>query len=150
MLLLFSIFVGAAAMWTTQTLQQLQATPAEAKAAFMVYRRLAISIVDSTAKPLTPSVTALAAIGNLNNIMTHAHGMLDSTMVLRMRWYGMARSLQVDSLDTVKNREGRRRNGCNMIDIEVQRRVWWNMVSGDWFVTSPQAEWRCTCLETFR
>jgi len=40
--------------------------------------------------------------------------------------------MSVDRLDTRKSREERAQKGCNMIELEVQRRVWWNLVGFDW------------------
>ncbi|CAG9982285.1 unnamed protein product [Clonostachys byssicola] len=38
-------------------------------------------------------------------------------------------------LDTAKAREERQRNGCNEIELEVQRRIWWHMVADDWLMS---------------
>lgn len=132
LLLLFTVFAGAAFAWSPRLLQQLHATRAEAKAAYVEYVHLGMSIVDNTVRPLAPSTTALAAMGNLNFITTHARGLSDNAVALRMKCYGMARTLQIDRLDTSKSREERRRKGCNMIDVELQRRVWWNLIGVDW------------------
>lgn len=132
LLLLFGVFAGAAFGWSPRLLQQLHATRAEAKSAYVEYTRLGMSIVDNTVRPLTPSTTALAAMANLNYITTNARGLSDNAVALRMKCHGMARTLQIDRLDTAKSREERRRKGCNMIDVELQRRVWWNLIGVDW------------------
>ncbi|KAK2612696.1 hypothetical protein QQS21_001313 [Conoideocrella luteorostrata] len=91
-----------------------------------------MSIVDDSSRSLTPSTTALAAMANLNNLTTHSRGLSDNAVVLRMKCHIMAHSLRLDRLDTAKSREDRGRKGCNMIHIEIQRRVWWNLVGTDW------------------
>ncbi|VUC27300.1 unnamed protein product [Clonostachys rosea] len=47
----------------------------------------------------------------------------------------MARLLQLHRLDTAKAREERQRSGCNVIEVEVQRRIWWHMVADDWLMS---------------
>jgi hypothetical protein len=134
-LLLFGIFAGAAYLWSSPLLQNLHATRAEAEAAFVEYSRLGISVIDNTVRPLTPSTTTLAAMCNLLHVTGHARGMSDYSGSLRMKCYAMARSLQVDRLDTTNSRLERAQKGCNMIEIEVQRRIWWYLVGGDWCVS---------------
>ncbi len=46
----------------------------------------------------------------------------------------MARAMEIHRLDTAKSIEQRRVKGCNMIEIEVQRRIWWHMVASDWYI----------------
>lgn len=135
LLLLFGIFAAAAFHWSSELLQSLHATRAEAKAAFFEYLRVGVSIIDNTVRPIIPSTNALAAMCNLHNVITHARGLSDNDVALRMKCYGMARTLQIDRLDTAKSREERRQKGCNMIEVEVQRRIWWSLVGSDWYIT---------------
>ncbi|EFZ04133.1 fungal specific transcription factor domain protein [Metarhizium robertsii] len=132
LLLLFGIFAAAAFHWSSELLQSLHATRAEAKAALFEYLRVGVSIIDNTVRPIIPSTNALAAMCNLHNVITHARGLSDNDVALRMKCYGMARTLQIDRLDTAKSREERRQKGCNMIEVEVQRRIWWSLVGSDW------------------
>lgn len=138
LLLLFSIFASAAIAWTPQLLEKLNSTQAEAKAAFTAYSRLAMSILDNH-RPVAPSTTALAAIGNLIHLLINVNGFHVKVHSLRFRCLLMARAMKIHCLDTVKAREERRLKGCNMIEIEVQRRIWWNMVASDWWVLSAFA-----------
>ncbi|KAE8384763.1 hypothetical protein BDV23DRAFT_176799 [Aspergillus alliaceus] len=131
LLLLFGIFAGSMLSWTPQLLDKLHATPAEANAAFKAYASLAVSIVDHP-RPMEPSTTALAAMETLSHIITNYDGYPFKIHLIRFRCHLMARAMQIHRLDTPKSREERRLNGCNMIEIEVQRRVWWNMVATDW------------------
>ncbi|PYI02608.1 hypothetical protein BO78DRAFT_432729 [Aspergillus sclerotiicarbonarius CBS 121057] len=41
--------------------------------------------------------------------------------------------MRIHCLDSPKAREKRRINGCDGVEIEVQRRIWWHMVSSDWY-----------------
>lgn len=132
LLLLFSIFAAAAFNWTPSLLERLKATPAEAKAAFAGYNGIAVSILDNDVSPVKPSTTALAALSNLAHLSTNSRGLSDNVLLLRLKCLLMARSMSVDRLDTRKSREERAQKGCNMIELEVQRRVWWNLVGFDW------------------
>jgi hypothetical protein len=40
--------------------------------------------------------------------------------------------MKIHRLDTPRYREERQKNGADMVDVEVKRRVWWHMVSSDW------------------
>lgn len=136
LLLLFSIFTGAALAGTPQLLEKLNSTKAEAKAAATAYTRLAMSILDNTHQPVAPSTTALAAISNLAHVLGNSSGLSFIVQMLRIRCLFMARAMEIHRLDTAKSREERRLKGCNMIEIEVQRRIWWNMVASDWYILS--------------
>ncbi|KAG5926463.1 hypothetical protein E4U42_003284 [Claviceps africana] len=92
-----------------------------------------MSIVDSNERPLKPSSVALAAITSLNFVTGQSRGLAYSAATLRMKCIVMAQSLRVGSLDTAKRTAERRRKGHNVIEIELQRRVWWCLVAGDWF-----------------
>ena len=131
-LLLLSIFAGAALVWTPELLEKLNSTPTAAKAAFSAYSTLALSILDNTVQPITPSTTALEAISVLTHVLTNADGFPTKVHVLRIRGLLMAREMQIHRLDTVKCREERESKGCNLIEVELQRRIWWQIVSSDW------------------
>ena len=134
LLLLLSIFACAALAWTPRLLAQLKSTQVEAKVALKAYIRVAISIVNNAHRPLDPSTIALAALSNLAQLLATSNGLSHEVHLLRMRCLLMARTMKVNRLDTTKSCEERRLKGCNMIEIEVQRRIWWNMVSSDWYL----------------
>ncbi|KAB8068209.1 hypothetical protein BDV29DRAFT_199585 [Aspergillus leporis] len=110
LLLLLSIFAGSVFAWTPQLLVTMNATPAEAKAASTAYTRLSIMIMDHP-QPMEPSTTI---------------------HMIRYRCLVMAKEMQFHRLDSPKSRAEREKNGYNTMEIEVQRRVWWNMVAPDW------------------
>lgn len=78
------------------------------------------------------STTAPVAIGTMAHLLMDTDGFPVKVLVLRHRRVLMSRDMQIHRLDTAKCREERRLKGCDMIDIEVQRRVRWNMVASDW------------------
>ena len=131
LLLLLSIFAGSMLAWTPQLLEKLNTTPTEAQAAFKVYTRLAISILDHP-QPIEHSTTALAAMATLSHIAGNSDAYPYKLPLIRFRCFSMARALQIHRLDTPKSREQRELKGYNAIEIEVQRRVWWNMLASDW------------------
>ncbi|KAI0130229.1 hypothetical protein BJ170DRAFT_307161 [Xylariales sp. AK1849] len=130
LLLLFSIFAGAALFWTSELLEKLGADPAAAQVAFVTYSRLAISLSETAA----PSTTALAGIITLIHQFTNADGFGEQVHMLRTRSSVMARTMQINRLDTAQSREIRRVQGGDMIVVELQRRIWWHMVASDWLL----------------
>jgi hypothetical protein len=132
LMLLFAVFAGAALVWTSQLLEKLNATQWEAKSAFMAYARLALAIMDHPRQILKSSTTALLAIGTMAHLLVNTDGFPLKVHMLRHRCLLMSRDLGIHRLDTVKAREERRAKGCDMIEVEVQRRLWWMMVASDW------------------
>ncbi|KAF7561920.1 hypothetical protein G7046_g2223 [Stylonectria norvegica] len=139
--LIFCIFAGATLVSTPQLLQTLNATHAESKLAFETYAHLALSFVEPPAPPLPPSTLALGGTISLIHLLMNADGFTDKVYVLQTRALVMARTMQIHRIDTAKAREQRRIHGSNEIEVEVQRRIWWHMVSSDWllaFTGGPQ------------
>ncbi|KAB8210714.1 hypothetical protein BDV34DRAFT_236539 [Aspergillus parasiticus] len=121
-------------------LEKLNATPTEAQGAFKVYTRLAISILDHP-QPMEHSTTALAAMATLSHMAGNSDTYPYKLPLIRFRCFTMARAMQIHRLDTPKSHELRELNGYNPIELEVQRRIWWNMLASDWlnsFSGGPQ------------
>ena len=131
LMLLFGIFSSAALAWTPQLLDQMDASREEARSAFIAYVRLALCILDHPGL-LQPSTTALVAIATVAHVVMNADGFPIKVYMLRHRCLLMSRELGIHRLDTAKSIEERRIKGCDVIDVEVKRRVWWNMVASDW------------------
>ncbi|OQD86979.1 hypothetical protein PENANT_c006G11183 [Penicillium antarcticum] len=132
LMLLFSIFSGAALVWSPRLLENLNATQDEARAAFNNYCRLAISILEHPLEPVQPSTTAIVAIATLAHLLANTVGYSVKIGLLQTRCFLMTQALQIHRLDTAQAQEERRVKGCDMIEVEVQRRFWWNMVASDW------------------
>lgn len=132
LLLVFGIFAGSALIWTPQLLQKLATTKSESKAAFMAYARTALAIIDHPDHIAQPSTTALVGMGVLGHLFMNTDGFPIKVHLIRHRCLLMSRDMQIHRLDTPKSREERRIKGCNMIDVEIQRRAWWYMVASDW------------------
>ncbi|KAJ5684179.1 uncharacterized protein N7477_000524 [Penicillium maclennaniae] len=135
LMLVFAVFAGAALVWTPQLLEKLNATQWEAKSAFMAYARLALAILDHPRQTLKSSTTALVAIGTMAHLLMNTDGFPLKVHVLRHRCLLMSKDLGIHRLDTAKSREERRLKGCDMIEVEVQRRIWWWMVASDWLLS---------------
>lgn len=133
LLLLFSIFAGASIAWTPELLEALDATPENAKAAFKAYAHAAKVVLDDTSAPIQPPTIALAATATLAHVLFNSDDGFPVRMLeLRHRCLLMMRRLQLHRLDTVTSRQERSVTGCNWIEIEVQRRIWWTTVASDW------------------
>lgn len=132
LLLVFGIFAGSALIWTPRLLEKLTTTKAGVKAAFMAYARTALAILEHPDQIIQPSTTSLVGMGILGHLLMNTDGFPIKVHLIRHRCLLMSRDLQIHRLDTAKAREERRIKGCDMIDVEVQRRAWWNMVASDW------------------
>ena len=130
--LLFTIFAGAALAWTTEMLDTLHATHQEAKTAFSTYSTIALHILTNRQHVLPSSTLTLQAISTLCFVLSHSDGSSQDVQTLRIRELLTARGLQIHRLDAPRRREARMLGGENAIELEVQRRLWWHIVSSDW------------------
>lgn len=46
-----------------------------------------------------------------------------------------AMQLGLHRTDTIRNKEYRKKYGYNPLDVELKRRLWWQLASYDWYVT---------------
>jgi hypothetical protein len=129
LLTLFAVFAGAAHACTSQMLERLDATEDAARAAFTAYSHLAMQIVAHP--PLSSSTICLAAMATLLHLLISADGVPMAVSMLYSRCQLMSRAMQLHRLDAA-GRRAERRKGCDMVELEVQRRVWWDTVAGDW------------------
>jgi hypothetical protein len=132
LLLLYSIFAGAALAWTPALIERLNLTRAGIEGAFRDYSGVAISVVENTLKSLSPSIVALEGLVNLTNVVVHADGFSVKANLLRLHCQNMTRSMGLHRLDTAKATEDRRKQGYNTVELEIKRRIWWDMVATDW------------------
>ncbi|KAL4946536.1 hypothetical protein BDV06DRAFT_182354 [Aspergillus oleicola] len=129
--LLFAIFAGSALSGTPALLQRLTATPDQVTAAGKTYLHIAHFSIDSL-RSAPASTAGLSAMVVLANLITNESGHGLDGYLIRSQCYWMARNMDVHQLDTSKRKEERRVNGCNVIELEVQRRIWWNLIATDW------------------
>ncbi|PYH45665.1 Zn(II)2Cys6 transcription factor [Aspergillus saccharolyticus JOP 1030-1] len=126
LILLLAIYAGGTIVATPELLESLEATEEKSRTAFATFMRLAITMLDHPKRPIAPSTVALLAITILSHILTHADGFHDNIQALRMRAIFMARV------------EERKRTQYEVVEIEVQRRIWWHIVASDWIVSLTQ------------
>jgi hypothetical protein len=131
-LLLFAICASCALTWMPELLEKMGVTPSNAKVGFRSYCDLFISFLDALSPPLAPSTVALEALLLLTHLLSNTDNRLDQVYTLQARALWMTRALQIHRLDTKRNCERRQIEGCDQIEIELQRRIWWYMVSSDW------------------
>jgi hypothetical protein len=133
LLMLFSIFAGAALAWTDELLHKLEATKENAASAFDCYFHSALSIVEDAHTPLPPLVEVVSAISTLAHVAINSDDVVPiKALNLRSRCYLMCREMMIHRLDSPVAQKEREVSVANEIDLEVQRRVWWNMVASDW------------------
>lgn len=131
--LAYSIFAGAALAWADDLLAALHATQNDAQTAFTTYSRLALFILDDQQHVVASSTMTLQAISTLCYVLSYTDGFSQKVQMLSLRGLLMARGMGIHRLDTAKRRDDRRLNGSNVIETEVQRRLWWHMASSDWY-----------------
>lgn len=124
-LTLFVVFAGAAHASTPDMLQQLGVTEDGARASFATYTRLAMQIVAHP--PLTPTTICLAAMATLLHLLISVDGISMSVHLLRSRLIVMLRVAQLHKLDAPRSAKV-----YDMVEAEVQRRIWWDSVATDW------------------
>jgi hypothetical protein len=95
-----------------------------------LWARRAVSLV--TEPPVPPSVEALQTIMSLAHLCTQIEGVSGSFGTLSMFGLRMARTMNIHRLDSRPSREERRKNGADMVVLEIKRRIWWHMVASDW------------------
>ncbi|OAA58894.1 hypothetical protein LEL_10861 [Akanthomyces lecanii RCEF 1005] len=88
-----------------------------------------------TDPPAPPSVPALQTIVSLAHLCTQMEGLRKNFNVLSAYGIQMARFMKLHRLDSRPSREERRKNGADMVDVEVKRRIWWHMAASDWLMS---------------
>ena len=88
-----------------------------------------------TKPPVPASIQALQTLAHLAHLYSQIEGFIGTFGTISMFFVHMTKAMKTDRLDTARCREKRKRNGANMADIEVKRRVWWHLVASDWYVT---------------
>ncbi|KAM5431261.1 hypothetical protein MferCBS31731_007935 [Microsporum ferrugineum] len=85
----------------------------------------------ATRPPLPPSIEALQAIVNLAHLCAQIEGISGSVGILSISGVQMAKLMKIHLLDSPPYCEERRKNGADMVEIEVKRRIWFlSYVSG--------------------
>lgn len=94
------------------------------------WARQAVSLVTDPAVP--PSVEALQTIVSLAHLGAQIEGPSGSFGTLGLLGLRMAQAMNIHRLDSQPSRDERRKNGADMVALEVKRRIWWHMVASDW------------------
>jgi hypothetical protein len=123
--------------WTDELLVKLEVTNAEVISDFDKYFHLAMAMADDSRKPVPQTVTAIAAFANLSHVAINSDDVFPiKALTLRSRCYYMCRAMMIHRLDAPAEQEQRNKVDTNvspnLIDLEVQRRVWWHLVATDW------------------
>lgn len=133
LLLLFTIFAGAAMAWTERLLVQMQTTKDDIPSTFEKYFNLAMSIVDDSQTALPQNTTAIAAVAVLAQVAINSDDVFPiKALTLRSRCYLMCRAMMIHRLDSPSARKKREKETYSVDRLEVQRRVWWHLVATDW------------------
>lgn len=74
-----------------------------------------------------PSVSSLFVLGNI---------------------VGQAKNLMLHCVDSPRFREARKSNGADLMEVELKRRLWWDLATYDWWVFTIRARRIClTCTQ---
>lgn len=95
-----------------------------------LWARQAVSLV--TEPPVPPSVEALQTVVSLAHLCTQIEGVSGNMGLLVASGTRMAKAMKIHRLDSQPLRDERCKNGADMVDIEIKRRIWWHMVASDW------------------
>ena len=99
-----------------------------------------------TKPPVPPSTQALQAFMILAHLCTQIEGFSGGFGILAMFGLQISRTMRIHRLDSPYFREQRRRDGADMVDVELKRRVWWHLVASDWSVPLSDMEPEHPCL----
>lgn len=132
LILLFGVFAGSALSSTPKLLQELNSTQAQGTSAYKTYMRLGLSLLQGI-EPIPASTTALAAMANLSHFINNDDGYSMEGHLIRARCYWIARAMEIHKIDTPRRRKERKANRFDVVEVEVQRRVWWSLVASDWY-----------------
>ncbi|KAL2219659.1 hypothetical protein M432DRAFT_545861 [Thermoascus aurantiacus ATCC 26904] len=105
-----------------------------AKSLFEVWFEHALFLL--TKPPVPASTEALQSYTILAHLLAQIDGFSGTFNLVMMSSLRTAREMRIHRLDTPRNREGRRRTGADMVDIEIKRRMWWHLVSSDWLLAN--------------
>ncbi|KAI1016402.1 hypothetical protein LB503_010466 [Fusarium chuoi] len=123
LLMLFSIFAGAALAWTDELLHRLEATKPNTVSAFDCYFHSALSIIEDAHTPLPPSVTAVSAICTLAHVAINSDDVVPiKALDLRSRCYNMLTSFSGSSQEGIYTfipRLMRVKQPCNVDDAAL-------------------------------
>lgn len=89
-----------------------------------------------TQPPVPASTQALQTFAHLAHLCSQIEGLTGSLGILSTTGTHMAKSMKIHRLDTPRYREERLKNGADMVDIEVKRRIWWHIVASDWLLST--------------
>ncbi|KAI9929562.1 hypothetical protein MW887_001035 [Aspergillus wentii] len=94
-----------------------------------------------TAYPTVEGLQATMVVAhNISNLHSHpsVNALFSHTTII-----GQAKNLMLHCIDSPKYSEERKAKGADVMEVELKRRLWWDLVSYDWllgFLSGPQ-EW---------
>jgi hypothetical protein len=77
-----------------------------------------------TETPVPPSTSALMPMMTLAHLCTPIEGFSRNLGIIAMSWLQMTQTMRIYRRDSHHFREERRKNGADMVDVELKRRVW--------------------------
>lgn len=84
--------------------------------------------------PVSLSTEALQAQVIIAQLSVEFGGFSNRFHYLWLSTIRIAQKMKIHRLDSPYDWEERKRNGVDLVDIETRRRLWWHIVSSDWYV----------------
>ncbi|KAH8588798.1 hypothetical protein B0O99DRAFT_677143 [Bisporella sp. PMI_857] len=92
----------------------------------------ALSVSDCISKPSIETLQSIILIGV--HIIPNVIGSVWMMRILTGTQIQLARALQLDQIDSRMAKRKRKTGDVDWVQVEVGRRIWWHIVSVDWFM----------------
>jgi hypothetical protein len=112
----------------------------------IVLTRSTLDVLEYSRRSTSVSIEDVQATIILSFVMYNLEGFSARARMLGSTAFLMARELALHRIDNPRERE--RTPGIDNIKLEVSRRVWWHIVSTDWFAIATQTSCNNTNVNT--
>ncbi|KAJ6782705.1 hypothetical protein PWT90_07592 [Aphanocladium album] len=116
--------------WSGKLHADLGLSSAEAMRACSAYTKAAESLIFAGSVSITLGMKYVVTVSNLAHLYLHSRGMGNDAMRLLMHCIGLMRLMDLARLDTPARKRERDENGCDVLEIEMLRRVWLGSFGG--------------------
>ncbi|KAH8809213.1 hypothetical protein F5884DRAFT_794829 [Xylogone sp. PMI_703] len=132
---LFSIFASSVFFDASTAIPMLNTYSPEVEHSYNLYKQLALFLLkfsEASEESLIPT-PFLQTIGILTHLISHSEGFSTTFHLLRNTGLVLGRQNGFHLIDTVQS-SAKRSSTADLINLEIQRRLWWHIVTCDWFL----------------